>query len=169
MSEQVMISRELLERLAVPKPDTKGWTTWRSSTAYTAAKELRAALDANPVNAQPAGEVPEVVVVAAAKALCKHHADICGVNSDDQWNVYSDDFIADAKIVLEAVQHTRIVASLQAKAVMMPPRMSAFSDDFPERHTAARWYNRALDEVARINGRQVDPLEWSRKHGIEEY
>jgi hypothetical protein len=39
-------------------------------------------------------------VTAAAKALCKHHAELCNVNADDQWNVYSQDFIADAEIVL---------------------------------------------------------------------
>lgn len=39
-------------------------------------------------------------VTAAAKALCKHHAELCNVNADDQWNVYSQDFIAGAEIVL---------------------------------------------------------------------
>jgi hypothetical protein len=39
----------------------------------------------------------------------------------------------------------------QPCAVVLPPRMSAFSDDFPERHTAARWYNQALDDAARLN------------------
>jgi len=124
MSEQVMISRELLKVIE---------KTWRihymggpvSTGLATEAIEkglgqLRAILAAQsqPVSAQPAGEV--VAVVAAAKALCKHHADICGVNSDDQWNVYSDDFIIDAKIVLEAIKRASIVGALQARAVVMP-------------------------------------------------
>lgn len=43
-------------------------------------------------------------VTAAAKALCKHHAELCNVNADDQWNVYSQDFIADAEIVLASAR-----------------------------------------------------------------
>lgn len=40
-------------------------------------------------------------VNAAAKALCNRHAMICGVDVDDQWKEYSQDFIADAETVLE--------------------------------------------------------------------
>ena len=39
-------------------------------------------------------------VNAAAKALCNRHAMICGVDADDQWKEYSQDFIADAETVL---------------------------------------------------------------------
>ena len=49
-------------------------------------------------------------LTAAAKALCKHHSDVCGVNNDDQWAVYSEDFITDAKIVLGAALNGGAVA-----------------------------------------------------------
>lgn len=43
-------------------------------------------------------------VVAAAKALCKHHAELCGVNADDQWTHYSEDFLADVRVVMPHLQ-----------------------------------------------------------------
>ena len=52
-------------------------------------------------------------VNAAAKALCNRHAMICGVDADDQWKEYSQDFIADAETVLA---NARLNASPAAPA-----------------------------------------------------
>ena len=60
---------------------------------------------ATPLYAAPVSEAKEQGVVmpdvnAAAKALCNRHAMICGVDADDQWKEYGQDFIADAETVL---------------------------------------------------------------------
>ncbi|MBX9913715.1 MAG: hypothetical protein K2Y25_07440 [Pseudomonadaceae bacterium] len=55
MNSQVLIDRELLERLAIQrKPD--GWLELNTATAFTAAKELREILDATPAPIPDAGE-----------------------------------------------------------------------------------------------------------------
>ena len=61
--------------------------------------------DGTPLYAAPVSEAKAQGVVmpdvnAAAKALCNRHAMICGVDADDQWKEYSQDFIADAETVL---------------------------------------------------------------------
>ncbi len=38
--------------------------------------------------------------VAMAKALCNYHADLCGVSRDDQWFIFSDDFLNDVDVML---------------------------------------------------------------------
>lgn len=53
------------------------------------------------LKAKPSGVVlPDRV--AMAKALCKHHAEQCGVNADDQWKVYSENFFEDVDVMLAA-------------------------------------------------------------------
>jgi hypothetical protein len=42
------------------------------------------------------------MVTAAARVLNERQADACGVDRDDQWAIYSDDFKADARAMLEA-------------------------------------------------------------------
>jgi hypothetical protein len=42
------------------------------------------------------------MVVAGARVLNERQADACGVDRDDQWAIYSDDFKADARAMLEA-------------------------------------------------------------------
>lgn len=41
-------------------------------------------------------------IVAGAKALNKRTAEACAVDEGDQWKVYSEEFIKDARIVLTA-------------------------------------------------------------------
>ena len=41
-------------------------------------------------------------ITAAARAPCKQASKECGVNEADNWHVYSDMFIADATIAIEA-------------------------------------------------------------------
>ena len=42
------------------------------------------------------------MVVTAARMLNERQADACGVDRDDQWAIYCDDFKADARAMLEA-------------------------------------------------------------------
>ena len=42
------------------------------------------------------------MVVAAARMLNERQADACGVDRDDQWAIYCDDFKADARAMLAA-------------------------------------------------------------------
>jgi hypothetical protein len=138
MSEQVMIDRELLERLSVPKPDAKGWTTWHSSTAYTAAKELRAVLDAQPVSAQPAGDLPT------------YHLQWREIGESD-WA--SRDLAWYQNCQKSAECDTRIVAALQSRAVVMPERkIESVRNGYRGLGRAEGW-NACLDEVARLNGK----------------
>jgi hypothetical protein len=41
-------------------------------------------------------------IVAGAKALNKHTANICSVDEEDQWKFYNEEYIKDATIVLTA-------------------------------------------------------------------
>lgn len=53
------------------------------------------------LQAAPAGRgAPDET--AMARALCNYHADLCGVNRDDQWNLFSEDFLNDVAVMLAA-------------------------------------------------------------------
>lgn len=55
--------------------------------------------------AQPAQAVPsESAVVAGARVLNQRAAESCGVNADDQWAIYAEDFKDDVRAVLAAAQ-----------------------------------------------------------------
>ena len=47
------------------------------------------------------------MVVAAARVLNERQADACGVDRDDQWAIYSDDFKADALAMLKAAHNIK--------------------------------------------------------------
>jgi len=64
------------------------------------AEHIAESIYAAPVSEAKAQGVVMPDVNAAAKALCNRHAMICGVDVDDQWKQYSQDFIADAETVL---------------------------------------------------------------------
>ena len=51
--------------------------------------------------------------IKAARILCERIADACGVDRDDNWNIYSEDFKADAKAMLDACGALDLVAVLQ--------------------------------------------------------
>jgi hypothetical protein len=42
------------------------------------------------------------MVIAAARVLARRHAEMCGVNADDTWTHYAEDFKADAEEALKA-------------------------------------------------------------------
>lgn len=74
-------------------------------------------------------------VVAAAKALCKHHAELCGVNADDQWTHYSEDFLADVQIVAPYLQADaqRLLSQLRDELAQRDAeiqRMQTMSDNY---------------------------------------
>lgn len=41
-------------------------------------------------------------IVAGAKALSNRTAEICGIDEGDQWKIYSEELIEDARVVLTA-------------------------------------------------------------------
>ena len=57
-------------------------------------------------------ELPDAAVLAAARELCKIHAGQCGVDYDDTWAIYSEQFKADARACLEAAAYA--LAALQS-------------------------------------------------------
>ena len=85
------------------------------------ALSLSGKLDA-PVSEAKAQGVVLPDVNAAAKALCNRHAMICGVDADDQWKEYSQDFIADAETVLA---NARLNAA-PVQQVSVPDERAAF-------------------------------------------
>lgn len=52
------------------------------------------------------------MVTAAARALNQCVATSCGIDAEDQWKTYSDDFLNDAQIVLDAAGVPDILAAL---------------------------------------------------------
>jgi hypothetical protein len=44
----------------------------------------------------------ESQIVAAGRALANRNADACGVNRKDNWNIYGNDFIEDARAAIAA-------------------------------------------------------------------
>jgi len=47
--------------------------------------------------------VPEDRVRAAARLLSDRSAEFCGANKDDNWKIYSEDFVADVRAILPAL------------------------------------------------------------------
>jgi hypothetical protein len=51
--------------------------------------------------------------IKAARALCERAADACGINRADNWNVYAEDFKADAKAMLDACGAPELLEALR--------------------------------------------------------
>jgi hypothetical protein len=51
--------------------------------------------------------------IKAARSLCDRAADACGINRADNWNVYAEDFKADAKAMLDACGAPDLLEALQ--------------------------------------------------------
>jgi len=49
-------------------------------------------------------EFTEADIFAAARVLADRSAEACGVDKDDNWKIYSEDFIADARTALAAIR-----------------------------------------------------------------
>ncbi len=54
------------------------------------------------------------MAVAAAKALCRRGAEQCGVDADDSWKIYGEDWLADAATMLDACGAAELLEALQA-------------------------------------------------------
>lgn len=52
--------------------------------------------------------------VRAAQAICRLNALACNVDHDDSWKQYSEDFLTDARVVLNAVAAPELLGALQA-------------------------------------------------------
>jgi hypothetical protein len=156
MSEQVMISRELLERMRdliyvlAHSEDSIGQDACSVGGHFPE-------LLAQPVSAQPAGEVLEVVVWRCKRLQGREWV---YDYSRHKACVYCEE-------LMTVAQHTRIVAALQARAVVIPPAercfeliQCAFGDYKLTSETGARVATSAaliLDEVARLNGIEAKP------------
>lgn len=60
---------------------------------------------------QPAPEQQppsEDQIVAAARALNRQSSRECGINEQDSWNLYADEYLADAKAALEAAHGVKV-------------------------------------------------------------
>lgn len=51
--------------------------------------------------------------IKAARILCERSADSCGVDRDDNWSIYSEEFKDDAKAMLDACGALDLIAVLQ--------------------------------------------------------
>lgn len=153
MSEQVMISREAcVIALRLIHRELETLANGSAIERFKTAKEEFAALlqsptPAQPGSAQPAGEVPEVVG-------WRHSGDktrlLCDLGKQRSIpGTIADEF---TEPLMAVAQHTRIVAALQARAVVMPER----ENRKPSSHdamTRQEGWNDCLDEVARLNGK----------------
>lgn len=53
------------------------------------------------------------MVIKAAQALAKKHAEVCGVDYDDLWKLESQGFIEDAELMLDAVGAPDLLEALR--------------------------------------------------------
>jgi hypothetical protein len=47
-------------------------------------------------------------VVRVARALCKHTADACNTDAEDEWTIYSDDFKQMASVAITALRNAGV-------------------------------------------------------------
>ena len=74
-----------------------------ASTGISQADCLWARNGNTPCTSSPAQQpLSEDQIVAAARALNRQSSRECGINEQDSWNLYADEFLADAKAALEA-------------------------------------------------------------------
>ena len=83
------------EPVAWMHPDGRIWTFGRGLDKST----FTVPLYTSPPASKP---LTDEQVTAAARVLNDRQAQACGVDKDDQWKFYSDDFKADARAMLEA-------------------------------------------------------------------
>jgi hypothetical protein len=153
-----------------------GYLQRNPAATVVSAEPDHSAQHLNMVSAQPAGEVPEAVAWLSNTYVHGRTVQRASLSETSLAGLRHGTEDSAAKILSDVPlmtvdQHTRIVAALQARAVVMPDRIRC--DNYTKVDIGSKnfkaGFNFALDEVARLNGKQVDPLEWSRKHGIEEY
>lgn len=87
-----------------PDPYDERDGIWISAEDLRAIAALPAGtkLYTSPAPQQPGQDVARLDVNKMARALCNRHADACGVDREDQWKFYSQDFIDDAQCMIDA-------------------------------------------------------------------
>ena len=50
--------------------------------------------------------------VAAARFLCRRDSEVCNVDSDDNWKIYGDEYLSDAREVLKAAGVSELLEAL---------------------------------------------------------
>jgi hypothetical protein len=97
-TERELISALVADIAAAHKESLEGWHEPSRQTLLDAMRAGNAFLAA-PVSPAP---LSADVVFKAARAFSDKTADKCGVDRDDQWNIYGDSFRADVLFVLNA-------------------------------------------------------------------
>jgi hypothetical protein len=94
------------------------------------------------------------MAVAAAKALCKLNSESCEVDNDDNWKLYSETFMEDARTALDAAGAPGLLAALNDLLSAVQSVIGTFGvirGDTPEDadiHTHDDWAEKLLKERA---------------------
>lgn len=73
------------------------------------------------------------MVVAAARAMNKRMAEQCNVDADDQWKLYGDDMLSDAKAILDAAGAIDLLSALKT---MLTATTDDGKESFPGHYAA---------------------------------
>lgn len=57
----------------------------------------------------------ERALLSASRAFCEHHAGVCGTHPDDEWALYSDEYKAQARVVIDAYERAAALAKGEGK------------------------------------------------------
>ena len=91
---------ECVERIRTLLPRFEAGVNW---TGEDAAELAEAAYDAAELlTTKPAPDQDVTAVLKMARALSDRQADACNVDREDQWKLYSEDFVADVEAMLAA-------------------------------------------------------------------
>ena len=106
MTDSLWRKRQEPDQYAKGYADAMNWKTANHLEHLPVAKYSDIVSDGglDPRNTTPPQRKPltDEMVTAAARVLNERQADACGVDRDDQWAIYSDDFKADALAMLKA-------------------------------------------------------------------
>ena len=86
-----------------------------------------------------------------ARALSDRYADQCGVDRDDNWKIYGQDFIEDVRAMLAAAPQP-----VAQQKVVMPKYQDAEDLLHPLMKDRAIGWNACLDEFERLNGSKTN-------------
>lgn len=95
------------------------------------------------------------MLVKAARTLCDRGADQCGVDREDSWKTYGDDYLKDAEAVLSACGAHDLLEALRALLAVAPyhaPGAAHGVIGAEERHASAIKAARAA--IAKAEGKE---------------
>lgn len=90
------------------------------------------------------------MLVKAARTLCDRGADQCGVDREDSWKTYGDDYLKDAEAVLSACGAFDLLQAMESIRDCCEEDRAA--RDYESRQTEIRGIARAA--IAKAEGRQ---------------